>query len=111
MHMSVLSRENVLELQNFKPTDTLDQAKYGIGATLNEVHYCADVRASRRVQVCKAKKYTTIKSLDQTLKVAEVYLYIGDRSFETVDRVRNNRRDHCGVLWLCTNEARCSGSR
>lgn len=57
--------ENVLELQISRPMNTLDQEKYGIGATLNEVHYCVDVRASRRAQACKAKNNMTIKSLDQ----------------------------------------------
>jgi len=109
--MSVINMENALELQISKLMNTPDQAKYGIGATLNEVHYCEDVGASRRVQACKAKKKNmTIKSPDQTLKVAEVYLHICDGSFETVDRVRNNRRGHHGFLWLCTIEARCSGS-
>jgi len=103
--------ENVLELQIYKPMDTLHQAQYGIGATLNEVHYCVDVRASRRVQACKAKKNMTIKPLDQALKVAEVYLYVGDGSFETVDRVRNDHRGYSGVFRLCAIKARCSGSR
>ena len=45
------------------------------------------------------------------LKVAEVYLYVGDRSFETTDSVRNNRRGRHSALQLCTIEARRNGPR
>jgi len=92
-----------LKLQSPQPMDTIDQGRYEILIRLNKFHYCARAEYNHTNQETQQPIPPSVPA--QTLKVAEVYLYVGNGCFETANRFKNDRGGHRVAFWLYAVDA------